>query len=256
MSSTGAGYDLSATTFSPDGKIFQVEYATKAVENSGTALGVRCKDGVLLAVEKLLISKMLVAGSNRRVHGVSKHVGMAVAGLGADARQIVYRGRDEVAGYIENYGSQMPPSMLADRLAQYVHYFTLHGSLRPFGASVLVAGYDVELKKHELYVIEPSGVMYRYFGAAVGKGRQQAAKTEMEKLKFEDMTCKEAMKQVCKILHVLHDEAKDKPFELEMSWVCEETEWKYQAVPQSQVKEAEEWAKASIESDEMDDGED
>ena len=76
----------------------------------------------------------------RRVHGVSKHVGMAVAGVGADARQIVYHGRDEVAGYIENYGSQMPPSMLADRLAQYVHYFTLHGSLRPFGASVLVAG--------------------------------------------------------------------------------------------------------------------
>lgn len=74
------------------------------------------------------------------MHGVSKHVGMAVAGLGADARQIVYRGRDEVAGYIENYGSQMPPSLLADRLAQYVHYFTLHGSLRPFGASVLVAG--------------------------------------------------------------------------------------------------------------------
>lgn len=55
---------------------------------------------------------------------------------------------------------------------------------------------------------------------------------------------------------MLHDEAKDKPFELEMSWVCEETEWKYQAVPQSQVKEAEEWAKASIEADEMDDGED
>ncbi|CAN0524173.1 unnamed protein product, partial [Ectocarpus sp. 8 AP-2014] len=80
----------------------QVEYATKAVENSGTAMGVRCKDGVLLAVEKLLISKMLVAGSNRRASDET-HVGMAVAGLSADARQIVYRGRDEVAGYIENY---------------------------------------------------------------------------------------------------------------------------------------------------------
>lgn len=55
---------------------------------------------------------------------------------------------------------------------------------------------------------------------------------------------------------MLHDEAKDKPFELEMSWVCEETGWKYQSVPQEQVKAAEEWAKASIESDEMDDDED
>lgn len=77
---------------------------------------------------------------DRRVHGVSKHVGMAVAGVGADARQIVYRGQDEVANYIDSYGSQMPPSLLADRLAQYVHYFTLHGSLRPFGASVIMAG--------------------------------------------------------------------------------------------------------------------
>ena len=65
---------------------------------------------------------------------------MAVAGLGADARQIVNRGQDEVGDYINTYSSHMPPSMLADRLAQYVHYFTLHGSLRPFGASVLLAG--------------------------------------------------------------------------------------------------------------------
>lgn len=65
---------------------------------------------------------------------------MAVAGLGADARQILYRGREESAEYIENYGTQVPPSLLADRLAHYVHYFTLHGSLRPFGASVIMAG--------------------------------------------------------------------------------------------------------------------
>ncbi|CAM9554535.1 unnamed protein product, partial [Choristocarpus tenellus] len=96
------------------------------------------------------------------------------------------------------YGSKAPPSLLADRLAQYVHYFTLHGSLRPFGAAVLFAGYDLELKRHELYAIEPSGVMYRYFGAALGKGRQ-GAKTELEKMKFETMTCREAMKQVCKM---------------------------------------------------------
>ena len=70
MSSTGAGYDLSPTTFSPDGRIFQVEYATKAVENSGTAIGVRCTDGVVLGVEKLLASKLLVPGSNRRLHTV------------------------------------------------------------------------------------------------------------------------------------------------------------------------------------------
>ena len=71
MASTGAGYDLSPTTFSPDGRIFQVEYATKAVENSGTVVGIRCADGVVLGVEKVMLSKMLLPSSNRRVAAVA-----------------------------------------------------------------------------------------------------------------------------------------------------------------------------------------
>jgi 20S proteasome subunit alpha 7 len=70
------------------------------------------------------------------------------------------------------------------------------------------------------------------------------------------MTCREALGHVAKIIHILHDEAKDKPFELEMSWVCEATKWKHDLVPAELVKEANEWAKASIEADEMDDGDD
>ena len=76
MASTGAGYDLGATTFSPDGRIFQVEYATKAVENSGTVIGIRCSDGVVLGVEKVIFSKMLLPSSNRRVATVAPHVGV------------------------------------------------------------------------------------------------------------------------------------------------------------------------------------
>ncbi|CAM9975454.1 unnamed protein product [Phaeothamnion confervicola] len=198
MSSTGAGYDLSSTTFSPDGKLFQVEYATKAVENSGTAIGVRCKDGVLVAVEKLLLSKMLVPGSNRRVHGVDAHAGFATTGNIADARQIVQRARDECFSHRDNYGSRIPPRLLADRISQYVHYFTLHGALRPFGAATLLAAYDEDEKHAELYMVEPSGVCYRYFGCAIGKGKQ-GAKTELEKLKLSEMTVAEALKHLAKM---------------------------------------------------------
>ena len=73
MASTGAGYDLSPTTFSPDGRIFQVEYATKAVENSGTVVGIRCADGVVLGVEKVMLSKMLLP-SAPSVRGVSSSI--------------------------------------------------------------------------------------------------------------------------------------------------------------------------------------
>merc|ERR1711907_891016 len=88
MSSIGTGYDLSTTTFSPDGRVFQVEYAQKAVTNSGTAVALKCKDGIVFAVEKMVRSKMLVEGSNRRIFAVSNHVGMCSAGLSADARQL------------------------------------------------------------------------------------------------------------------------------------------------------------------------
>ena len=79
--SSGAGYDLSVSTFSPDGRVYQVEYAAKAVENSGTVVGLCCKDGVVMGCEKFLTSKMLVPGTNRRILRVAKHAGIAMAGL-------------------------------------------------------------------------------------------------------------------------------------------------------------------------------
>ena len=99
--SAGSGYDLSSSTFSPDGRIFQVEYASKAVENGGTALGLKCRDGVVLAVEKPVLNKMLLPTSNRRIHSVDEAHGVAVTGFVADARQIVNRARDEAIGYEE-----------------------------------------------------------------------------------------------------------------------------------------------------------
>jgi 20S proteasome subunit alpha 7 len=101
MASSGSGYDLSSSTFSPDGRIFQVEYACKAVENGGTALGLRCRDGVVLCVEKPLLNKMLYPGSTRRIHSVDTYCGVAVTGFVSDGRQIVNRARDEASNYEE-----------------------------------------------------------------------------------------------------------------------------------------------------------
>lgn len=99
MASSGSGYDLSSSTFSPDGRIFQVEYASKAVENAGTALGLRCKDGIVLCVEKPLLSKMLLPSSSRRIHTIDTHSGVAFTGFVSDARQIMNRARSEAQDY-------------------------------------------------------------------------------------------------------------------------------------------------------------
>ncbi|WRX34592.1 Proteasome alpha-subunit [Theobroma cacao] len=142
MSSIGTGYDLSVTTFSPDGRVFQIEYAAKAVDNSGTVIGIKCKDGIVMGVEKLIASKMMLPGSNRRIHSVHRHSGMAVAGLAADGRQIVARAKSEATNYESVYGEPIPVKELAERIASYVHLCTLYWWLRPFGCGVILGGYD------------------------------------------------------------------------------------------------------------------
>lgn len=250
MSSIGTGYDLTTTTFSPDGKLFQIDYAQKAIDNSGTCIGLRCKDGVVLAVEKLVISKMLVAGSNRRIFNVDKHAGIATAGLAADGRQIVNRARAEAANYKSFYGDQVPAEVLCDRVASFKHIMTLYGGTRAFGVGTLLAIYDAE--GPQLFQIEASGNSHRYFGTAVGKGRQ-TAKTEIERLKLTEMTCREAVIAAAKIIYQVHDDAKESAFELELSWVCEESARIHQRVPQELHDTATAAAKAALEDADMDD---
>lgn len=255
MASIGTGYDLSSTTFSPDGRVFQIEYAGKAVENSGTVLGMRCSDGVVMAVEKAIVSKMLVHGTLRRSHIVDRHATVAICGLISDGRVIVNQARDECERYREFYGRDIPGKVLADRLAHFVHLYTLHWHVRPFGCAVVVG--VCEDDGAELYLIEPSGVCYRYYACAFGKGKQ-AARTELEKLDFKDkqgnpsMNCEEAVKALARILVRVHDEEKEKEYEIEMIWV-RSTEKRAQMVPGELVKKAQQDAKDELAADEMGD---
>ncbi|KAF8592656.1 20S proteasome subunit [Ramaria rubella] len=244
MTSIGTGYDLSASTYSPDGRIFQVEYANKAVENSGTAIGLRVKDGVVLAVEKLVHSKLLVPDANRRIQTIDRHIGVATAGLLADGRHLANRARDEAQNLRDTYRSPPTLKSVADRLGLYVQAYTLYSSVRPFGISSILAAVDKD--GPALYVIEPSGVFYGYNGAAVGKGRQ-LAKTELEKLKLMELTTREAVVEAARIIYLVHDDAKDKEFELEMSWIGDETAGRHLPVPNDLKEEAERKAKEAIE---------
>ena len=158
------------------------------MDNSSTAVGIRW-NGVVMGVEKPKLSKMLVEGSNRRILTVDRHTGMCVSGLMADARQIVNFGRDEAANYLSQFGSPIPGEMLANRVADHMHYYTCFWYIRPFGAAVLVASYTEE-GGPMLYAAEPSGVSYRFFATAIGKAKN-ACKSALEKLDLEKLTCRE-----------------------------------------------------------------
>jgi len=247
MSSIGTGYDLSASQFSPDGRVFQIEYANKAVENSGTCLGIRGKDGVVFACEKIVTSKLYEVGANRRIGHVDTHVGMAAAGLVTDARQLAEIAKDEAATYRSDYGSPIPLPHLVQRVSSYMHAYTLYSSIRPFGATAMLGTWD-SAKGAQLYCIEPSGTGFGYWGCAAGKAKS-AAKTELEKLKMQDKTCAELVKEAAKIIYQVHDEVKDKIFELELSWVGEFTQGVHKIVPKEVQTEAEKFAKSALEED-------
>lgn len=100
---------------------------------------------------------MLVEGSGRRIFNVDEHIGAAVAGLLPDARQLITRARDESQGYKQNFGEQIPPQTLADRMGGFMHLFTVYWYFRPSGAAVLLAGYDRSKDCAELYCAEPNG---------------------------------------------------------------------------------------------------
>jgi len=245
MTSVGSGYDLYVSTYSPDGKIFQIDYANKAVENSGTCVAIKTKDGVIIGVEKLVPSKMLEKGSNRRIQHIDTHVGVGIAGFLADARQLITRARDEAKSYRQIYGQPIPIKVLSQRIASYNHVHTLYGSVRPFGCSLIITGIDQY--GPQLYMVEPSGSCVGYFGTSMGKGKQ-AAKNEMEKIKFNEISTRDALKEVARIIHSVHDEVKDKDFELELGWISmTETNSVHQLVPQNLLEEAEAHAKAAIE---------
>jgi 20S proteasome subunit alpha 7 len=211
---------------------------------------------VVLGAEKLITSKMLVKGSNKRILNCDTHIGMTLAGIAPDARAIANHAREEAQNYRSFYGSPVPGYVLAERIGGHVHTHTLYHYLRPVGASLLLASYD-EACGPQLHQIEPSGSCQRYFATAAGKNTG-AAKGELEKLDFAAITSRQACVEIAKILYKLHDDVKDKPMELELSWVCEESDRKHVAVP-AEIRDAairaavEAKQRAEMDSDDSDD---
>jgi 20S proteasome subunit alpha 7 len=201
-----------------------------------------------------------------------------------DGRHFVDRSRDEARSWRDVWKTTIPTGILASRMGGYLQAYTLYQSVRPFGITAIVGGFDSELeapvdgevgngpsvgaggkhtdKKHGgpfLYMIEPSGLYWGYYGAATGKGRQ-AAKAELEKLDLPagTLSLEEGIKHAARIIHISHDDNKDKEFELEMSWISGAdgpTKGRHEEVPRKLREEAEKLAKKALEGDDDDEAE-
>jgi 20S proteasome subunit alpha 7 len=116
----------------------------KAVENGGTCIGIRTKYGVVLACEKIITSKLLKPGTNKRIATVDRNAGIVSAGLLPDGRHLVSRARDEASSWRSTYKAPIPIHALASRVGGYVQAYTLYSSVRPFGITAILGGWDTE----------------------------------------------------------------------------------------------------------------
>jgi 20S proteasome subunit alpha 7 len=149
-------------------------------------MGVVCKDGIILGTEKIVINKMMVSGTDKRIYSVTKQCGSVINGMVPDGRAQMFRARDECEQYEKNFGVKIPGAVLAERMSLQFHTKTVYASYRPIGTSMIMATHDF-MKGHALWMIEPSGQMYQYYGCASGRGRQ-LVRNEIEKGKFRELT--------------------------------------------------------------------
>lgn len=162
-------------------------------------MGVKCIDGIILGAEKLVFSRLLVEGTNRRLYNVDEKVGMAICGKIPDGRHIMDYARNEAKKYGKEFDYPVTGKSLADRLGLYKNAHTLYNSARPFGSTEIIASYD-EFEGLGLHMVEHTGLKYGYTACTAGKGRQ-IAKAEFEKRNFDKLTCREALHYVAKMYY-------------------------------------------------------
>ncbi len=165
------GYDRGITVFSPDGRLFQVEYAREAVSRGTTTVGIKVEEGVALVVDKDVPTKLVEPQSIEKIYKIDKKIGIATSGLVADSRILVDYAR--VAAQINrvSYNERINVRSLVKKICDYKQTYTQYGGVRPFGTALLVAGKDEE--GTHLYETDPSGANMAYKAVSIGSNREE-----------------------------------------------------------------------------------
>jgi 20S proteasome subunit alpha 3 len=192
-------YDSRTTTFSPEGRLYQVEYANEAINNTGTTLGVVCKDSVILAGEKKVISKLLDKGTaSEKLYIIDDHIVVAVAGITADANILINKLRLSAQRFKFQYGEAIPVEQLVTELCDLKQGYTQFGGLRPFGVAFMYAGYD-EHHGFQLYRSDPDGVYKGWMANAMGANKATAESILNEQWK-QDMSTQDGLDLIARVL--------------------------------------------------------
>ena len=192
------GYDRAITVFSPDGRLYQVEYAREAVKRGTTAVGLKCSGGVLLIVDKRISSRLLEQSSIEKIFKIDEHIAVASSGLVGDARALVDRARVEAQINRVSYNEAIDLEILSKKLCDHMQTYTQFGGARPYGTALLIAGVSEGIPR--LFETDPSGTLLEYKATGIGMGRPAVMKVFDENYN-EELTCSDAIVLGLKALH-------------------------------------------------------
>ena len=212
------GYDRAITVFSPDGRLYQVEYAIETVRRGTIAVGVKCKDGIVIAVEEKP-RKLQISKTAQKIFQIDDHVGVAAAGYIPDARSQVDNARFFSQSNKMIYDEPVEVETIAKHLADQSQQYTQYAGVRPFGVALILGG--VVGGKPQLYVTDPSGTYISYDAIAIGSGSDQVTDF-LEKTYKSDLSLDDAAALACAGIY-LSSEDKEGTGHIRMAHIKTET---------------------------------
>lgn len=186
------GYDRAITMFSPEGRLLQVEYAKKTVRQGSTAIGLVCKDGIVLVTDKRLIDKLIVPEATEKIFQIDDHVGATASGILSDARVLIERAQLKAQQHRVTYDSSVDILTIVKDLSDLKQICTQSAGLRPFGVSLLIAGVDDD-GDARLFETDPTGIFFQYKASVIGEGEADVEEILHKKYK-DDMSMNDGLK--------------------------------------------------------------
>ena len=190
------GYDRTSIMFSPDGRLLQVEYAKKAVKQGTSAIGIVCKDGVLMVADKRMTDKLIVSRSVEKVFQVDDHIAATSTGFVMDGRILIERAQLVAQQHRVVNDEPVDVITLVKDIADIKQMYTQMGGARPFGVSIMFAGID---EKPCLFVTDPTGIFFEYKATAIGEAEQEI-KDMLNKYYKDNITIDEGLKLALRAL--------------------------------------------------------
>jgi proteasome alpha subunit len=206
------GYDRAIVTFSPDGRLFQVEYAREAVKRGTTSLGLVFDGGVVLVASKPVVELAVPDGSGEKVFQIDDHLGSAISGFLADGRVLIDAARVKAQVYKLTYDEPLNVMGVVKEISDRMQLFTQYGGVRPYGVAFLIGGVDEN--GAQLFELDPSSAFYGWKAHAIGRGAPEALKTLRKSWK-EGLKEEEAVKLGLQALRA--GEKSVKPTEIELA---------------------------------------